>query len=235
VRRLGFAAALGALLLAGGLRPAAAQADVALVLAVDVSGSITDQRFALQRDGIARALDSDALAGAIASGEHQAVEIAVVEWAEEQELVVPWTLVRSRQDLAELARKLRRAPRAWVHTRTDPGGGIAAADALFAKAPEPPARKVIDVSGDGEQNTGEYSTSEMRDAAIAHGVTVNGLPITSGDEPHVDDWYRANVVGGEGAFMVVAEGYEAFAEAFAQKLSREIVSNPAPQRFAAAR
>jgi uncharacterized protein DUF1194 len=235
VRRLGFAAALAAALLLGGLRSAAAQADVALVLAVDVSGSISDERFNLQRDGIARALDSDALASAIAGGAHQAVEIAVVEWAEEQELVVPWTVVRSRQDLADIARRLRRSPRAWVHTKTDPGGGIATADALFASAPQPPDRKVIDVSGDGQQNTGEFSAVAMRDAAIAHGVTINGLPITSGDEPHVDDWYRANVVGGDGAFLVVAEGFDAFAAAFEQKLTREIVSRAAPQQLALAR
>ena len=233
--RLASAAALGALLLLGGLRHAAAQADVALVLAIDVSGSITDQRFALQREGIARALDSDALAAALAAGAHQTLEIAVVEWAEEQDLAVPWTVVRSRQDLADLAQKLRRAPRAWVHTKTDPGGGIAAADTLFAKAPQPPERKVIDVSGDGKQNTGELPTTEMRDGAVAHGVTINGLPITSGDEPHVDDWYRANVVGGDGAFMVVAEGYDAFAEAFAQKLTREIVGLRSPQHLASAR
>ncbi|MGO8915863.1 MAG: DUF1194 domain-containing protein [Stellaceae bacterium] len=234
MRRLGLAAALAAVALLGGARCAAAQADLALVLAVDVSGSVSDERYTLQREGIAGALDSDALAAALAGGVHQTVEIAVVEWAEEQQVVLPWTLVHRREDLAEIAQRLRRAQRSWVHTKTDPGGGIAAADALFAAAPLPPDRKVIDVSGDGRQNTGEIATAEMRDTAVAHGVTINGLPITSGGEPQVDDWYRSNVVGGDGAFLVVADGFEAFATAFQQKIAREVAGRALPRQLALA-
>jgi hypothetical protein len=235
VRRLALAAALAALTLLGGVRCALAQADVALVLAVDVSGSVTDARFKLQREGIANALDSDAVAAALAGGANQTVEIAVVEWAEDQVLVVPWTVVHRRSDLTEIAKQLRQAPRAWVHSKTDPGGGIAAADALFATTPLRPERKVIDVSGDGQQNTGEVATAASRDIAIGHKVTINGLPITSGEEPHVDEWYRTNVVGGDGAFLVVANGFDAFADAFQQKLTREVAGRAVPQEFAASR
>jgi len=231
MRGLGFCAALALGLLVR-LHPAAAQADVALVLAVDVSGSVNDERFQLQRQGIAGALDSDALAAVVSAGAHQTIEIAVVEWAEEQRVVVPWTVIHNRGDLAGLAMRLRRAPRSWVHTMTDPAGGIAAADALFQSVPLTPGRKVIDVSGDGKQNVGEIATSESRDAAVAHGVTVNGLPITSGNEPDVDAWYRANVVGGSDAFLVVANGFDAFAEAFRQKLTREIAGRVAGSRLA---
>jgi hypothetical protein len=231
MRAFGFWAALALGLLVR-LHPAAAQADVALVLAVDVSGSVNDQRFQLQREGIAGALDSDALAAVVSSGVHQTIEIAVVEWAEEQRVVVPWTVVHNRRDLAGLAMRLRHAPRSWVHTMTDPAGGIAAADALFQSAPLTPGRKVIDVSGDGKQNIGEIPARESRDAAVAHGVTVNGLPITSGDEPDVDAWYRANVVGGSDAFLVVANGFEAFADAFRQKLTREIAGRVTAWRLA---
>jgi hypothetical protein len=65
---------------------------------------------------------------------------------------------------------------------------------------------VIDVSGDGRQNSGEVPTASARDAAVSQGVTVNGLPITSGEEPHIDEWYRANIIGGPSAFLVVANG-----------------------------
>ena len=229
--RLLVAAALAAALF-GAPGHAAAQADVALVLAVDVSGSVSEERFKLQRDGIAQALDSDAIAAAVSSGNHRAIEIAVVEWAEEQSVVVPWTVVRSRQELAAVAQRLRSTPRSWVHTRTDPSGAIAAADALFPKAPLDPERRVIDVSGDGEQNAGEIATTEARDAAVARGITINGLPITSGDDPHVDDWYGANVVGGPGHFMVVADGFDAFADAFRRKLTIEIAGSAADARFA---
>lgn len=221
------AAALAATLLSGP-RHASAQADVALVLAVDVSGSVSDARFKLQREGIAGAIDSDAFEQAVLGGANRTIEIAVVEWAEEQEIVVPWTIIHGRDELTKLALRLRGAGRAWVHTKTDVGGGIAAAADLLAKAPLAAERKVIDVSGDGQQNTGEIPAAEARDAAVAREITVNGLPITSGDEPHVDDWYRANVVGGPRSFLIVADGYDAFAEAFRQKLTLEVAS-AAPQ------
>jgi hypothetical protein len=198
-----------------------ARSDMALVLAVDVSGSVDDDRFKLQREGIAAALESDDFSAAIGGGVYQTVEIAVIEWAEEQR-VVPWTVIHGHGELAALAGRVRRAGRSWVHTMTDPGGGIAAAERLLAAEPLVAGRQVIDVSGDGRQNTGELSTSDARDAAVSHAITLNGLPITSGDDPDVDGWYRANVIGGPGAFLVVANGYDAFAEAFRQKLTLEV-------------
>ena len=198
------------------------RADAALVLALDVSGSVDDDRFKLQREGIAVALESEDVAAAILSGVNQTIEIAVGEWAEEQRLLVPWTVLRGRDDLRALATRLRSASRSWVHTKTDPGGGIAAAARLFAEQPLIGLRQIIDVSGDGRQNTGEVATAVARDAAIAHGLTVNGLPIASGEEPGIEDWYGVNVVGGPGAFLIVADSYDAFAAAFRQKLTLEI-------------
>ncbi|HJY50666.1 MAG TPA: DUF1194 domain-containing protein [Stellaceae bacterium] len=205
------------------------RADVALVLAIDVSGSVDDSRFTLQREGIAAALESEEVAAAVSSGVNQTIEIAVVEWAEEQRVLVPWTVLRGRAELETLATRLRSASRSWVHTMTDPGGGIVAAEHLFAEQPLVGLRQIIDVSGDGRQNTGEVATADARDVAVSHGLTVNGLPIASGDEPGIEDWYRVNVVGGPGAFLVVAGGYEAFAAAFRQKLTLEI-SGLAPSR-----
>lgn len=205
-----------------GASAGSARADVALVLAIDVSGSVNDNRFKLQREGIAAALESEEVAAAVSGGVNQTVEIAIVEWAEEQRILVPWTVLHGRDDLEALAARLRSASRSWVHTLTDPGGGIAAAEHLFAEQPLVGRRQVIDVSGDGRQNTGEVPTVDARDAAVSHGLTVNGLPITSGEEPGIEDWYRANVVGGQGAFLVVADSYDAFAAAFRQKLTLEI-------------
>jgi len=109
---------------------------------------------------------------------------------------------------------------------TDPGGGIAAAERLLAAQPLVASRQVIDVSGDGRQNTAELSTADARDTAVSHGITLNGLPITSGDDPDVDGSYRANVIGGPGAFLVVANGFAAFAEAIRQKLTLEVAGLP---------
>jgi Protein of unknown function (DUF1194) len=209
------------------------RADVALVLAIDVSGSVDNNRFKLQREGIAAALESEELAKAVSSGINQTIEIAVIEWAEEQRIVVPWTVLRGRGDLAALASRVRGATRSWVHTMTDPGGGITAAENLFSAEPVPADRRVIDVSGDGRQNTGELGTGEARDAAVSHSVTVNGLPITCGDDPELDDWYRTNVIGGPGAFLVLANGYEGFAEAFRQKLTLEVAGLTSGAKVAA--
>jgi len=135
---------------------------------------------------------------------------------------VPWIVLRGRDDLKALATRLRGSGRSWVHTMTDPGGGISAAKQLFAAEPLVGLRRVIDVSGDGRQNSGEVATADARDSAVSHGITVNGLPIASGEEPRIAEWYRANVVGGPGAFLVVADSYDAFAAAFRRKLTLEI-------------
>ena len=162
-----------------------ARSDMALVLAVDVSGSVDDHRFKLQREGIAAAFGDD-FSAAIAGGVNQTIEIAMIEWAEEQRVVLPWTVIHGHGELAALAGRLRRAGRSWVHTMTDPGGGIAAAERLLAIKPLVADRQVIDVLGDGWQNTGDLSTADARDAAVSHGITLNGLPMTSGDDPDVD-------------------------------------------------
>ena len=162
------------------------------------------------------------MAAAIAAGVNQTIEIAVVEWAEEQSLLVSWTVLRGRDDLKALATRLRGASRSWMHTMTDPGGGIAAAERLFAGETLIGLRQVIDVSGDGRQNTGEVATADARNAAVSDGITVNGLPIASEREPGIEDWYQSNVIGGPGAFLIAADGHDAFAAAFRQKLTLEI-------------
>ncbi len=184
MKALSLAAALAIALAAGAPRGTQAQtgpahsgqADVALVLAVDVSGSVDEGRFKLQREGIAAALESDEFAAALAGGGNQTIEIAVVEWAEEQSVVVPWTIVRNREDVLAVTDRLRRAERSWLHVRTDANGGIAAADHLFTSKPLPAMRQVIDVSGDGRQNSGEMAAAVARDDAVARGAIINGLP-----------------------------------------------------------
>ena len=110
--------------------------------------------------------------------------------------------------------------------KTNIGGAIAQAVALFESAPLSADRKVIDVSGDGQQNHGKIPAERARDAAVGKEITINGLPITSGDEPEVDRWYRDHVVGGIGAFVVVANGFDNFADAMLMKLALEIVGLP---------
>jgi uncharacterized protein DUF1194 len=214
---------------------ASAQADVALVMAVDVSSSVNDERFALQRDGIAQALLSPPVLEAIAGGPQQTIELAIIEWSEEQSVLLDWTMIRSPADLDQVVQTLHTKFRPKVGWKTDIGGGIAKAVALLDRAPLAASRRVIDVSGDGRQNCGHISADQARGAAIAQDITINGLPITSGDEPDVDRWYEQHVVGGAGAFMIVANGHERFADAMRKKLALEIAGLTPTLRFAGAR
>jgi hypothetical protein len=231
--RFAGAAALACRML-GAPDPAVAQADLALVLAVDVSSSIDADRFKLQREGIAAGLESPDVLAAIASGPRQTIELAVVEWSEEQTVLVDWTIVRGATELARVGEILRTAPRPQVGFKTDVGGALKKAIALLDTAALSPDRKVVDVSGDGEQNAGKLRADRMRDAATARGITVNGLPITSGNEPEVDQWYRTHVIGGDGAFLIVANGHDTFCDAMRHKLVLEIAGSMPKTRLAAA-
>lgn len=213
--------------------PAAAQADVALVMVVDVSSSVNEQRFKLQREGIAEGLQSRAVLDAVAGGPRQTIELAIVEWSEEQDVLVDWTIIRDRADLNAVVHALRTNARPRVGWKTNVGGGIAKAITLFDSAPLVADRKVIDVSGDGQQNYGKLAAEHARDAAVAHDITINGLPITSGDEPEIDRWYKDHVIGGIGAFMIVANGHGGFSDAMRKKLALEVAGLRPATWFAA--
>ncbi len=221
-RYLGAAAIAGSLFLAPHAAAAQAQADLALVMAVDVSASINDERFKLQREGIAEGLTSRAVLDAVAAGPRQTIELAIVEWSEQQSVLVDWTVIRGRAELDAVVDALRAKERPQVGWRTNVGGGIAKAAALFDTAPLVADRRVIDVSGDGQHNIGKLTAEDARDVAVANDITINGLPITSGEEPEVDVWYKQHVVGGPGAFMIVANGHVNFADAMRMKLALEV-------------
>jgi Protein of unknown function (DUF1194) len=143
----------------------------------------------------------------------------------------------SREDATaeKVVHALHTTLRPKVGWKTDMGGGIAKAVAVLDRAPTAARRRIIDVSGDGEQNCGHISADQARNAAVMKGITINGLPITSGDEPKVDRWYEDHVIGGEGSFMIVANGHERFADAMRKKLALEIAGLSPRSRFAAAR
>jgi hypothetical protein len=194
------------------------QADLALVLAVDVSGSVSNERFHLQREGIAQALE-----WVSQQAEHETIELAILEWSSKNTTIVPWTTLTSPGDFAAIAGILRTAPRAEA-SLTDVGLGISASLDLLDALPLPADRMIIDVSGDGTQNTGELTAQQVRDLAVKKGITVNGLPITDGGDANLKEWYRDNVMGGDQAFIIVANGFDDFARAMRQKLTLEIAA-----------
>ncbi|MBM3556623.1 MAG: DUF1194 domain-containing protein [Alphaproteobacteria bacterium] len=230
-------------LFAGATLAAGEDVDLLLVLAVDVSRSIDDDEAALQRDGYARAFKDPVVIKAIGSGEHGAIAVAYVEWADYYHVreVIPWTKVDSPATAASLASAIVESPRLGGF-RTSISAGIDAGAKLIREAPFKGKRKVIDVSGDGINNSGRPVT-EARNEAVAQGITINGLVIMNdrwtGNFPppkDLDAYFEKNVIGGQDCFAVVAEDFASFASALRSKLIREIAGIPGPapvERFAA--
>jgi hypothetical protein len=210
----------------------AGQVDVALVLAVDVSESVDADEYALQHEGIARAFESGDVIDAIANGPAGAIDALVLEWSDrdKQVVTVDWTRVSDRPTAASFAAKVRASQRS-SHGLTAIGDALLAAAASFERLDDQPARRVIDLSGDGMANIGP-KPADVRDALVAKGVTINGLAILK-TEPWLDQYYAQDVVGGDHAFMLKVEDFQSFATAMKQKLLAEIAARPGPDRAAA--
>jgi hypothetical protein len=220
VALLGFPAATGS----------ARAASVALVLALDVSESVSNERYLLQQEGIARAFESPQLIEAIAAAPG-GIEALVLEWSDPEKIsvTVGWTRITNRTAAAAFAQSVRATART-SHGLTAIGSAMLAAAAAFDHMPEPAGHRVIDVSGDGMANFGVPPVA-ARDALVKAGITINGLAILS-EEPWLDDYYRQNVIGGPAAFCVVAQDFDSFAEAILRKLVQEVAAMPGYLRLA---
>jgi hypothetical protein len=222
MRRLCVLGIVVALALAGSAAPAMARiVDLALVLAVDVSGSVNTERFELQRRGYAKAFASREIIEAIAAGENHAIAVTFVEWsgATHQQQMVGWTVISDTNSALLFSSAVGEAPRAFADW-TSISGALDYAVSLFDKLGVTAVRRVIDVSGDGVNNHGR-SVNDARDDAVSAGFTVNGLPILS-EYPTLDDYYRDNVIGGAGSFAVAVSDFDGFGNAILGKLVREI-------------
>ena len=228
---------LAAILTCGVLLPAAARAgddvDLLLVLAADVSRSIDDTKFQLQRNGYAAAISDPRVLDTIRSGRNGRIGVTFVEWSGvgAQHVVIDWTEVGDAAAAKQFGDQLIELPRSFAG-RTSISGGIEFALARLAKAPFNCVRRTIDVSGDGTNNDGR-DVAELRDQAVASGVTINGLVILS-DNPMpwnpehtnppggLDNYYRNNVIGGPGAFVMVAQNFNSFGQAIIAKMIAEV-------------
>lgn len=212
---------------------AAERVDLLLVLAADVSRSVDEAKFQLQREGYAAALANPRVLDAIRSGPHQRIAVTFIEWsgATSQRVVIDWMIVSDEASARVFGDRLIEAPRSFAD-RTSISGGIDFAMAQLARAPYQASRRTIDVSGDGTNNAGR-DVAAARDDAVAAGVTINGLVILS-ERPmswnpeHTNppgglvNYYRDNVIGGPGAFVMVAENFRSFGNAIINKLVAEI-------------
>jgi hypothetical protein len=228
-----------ALLLVLLVAPAAAQrgsgepVDLALVLAVDASGSVDQVRFELQKQGYVAAFRHPRVINAIISGPRQSIAVIMMQWTGPalQVIAVPWTRIADAASAEAFADKIAVAPRALFSGGTSISGAIDASMGLLFDNPYRAARRVIDVSGDGSNNRGR-SVTQARDEATARGVGINGLPILA-LEPDLDRYYEQNVIGGPGAFVIAAKDFESFGDAILKKLIAEIAANE-PGEVAAA-
>lgn len=222
----------------------AEEVDMHLLLAVDVSTSIDDGEFALQRRGYAEAFLNPAVIDAIRSGPHGKIAVAYVEWATAgaEMLVVPWTVLSDTESGTLLAEEIQAAPRSFKGW-TSISGAIDFSVQVLAASPHTSERRVIDISGDGVNNSGRPS-EQARDEAVAAGITINGLTIMN-DVPSamayarpelpLDEYYNEYVIGGPGAFVMVVEDFATFGHAIRNKLIREIAAQPSADSLAQAR
>ncbi|HEX9325272.1 MAG TPA: DUF1194 domain-containing protein [Reyranella sp.] len=223
---------------------AADPVDLLLVLAADVSRSVTEPKFKLQREGAAAAFTHPQVVAAMTSGKNRRIAVCFVEWATAgmQAVVVDWTVIGDGVAARNFGDRLVEAPRSFA-------GSTSISDAIdfsvkqLARAPFNSERRVIDISGDGNNNSGR-SVTDARDEALANGITINALviltPLAESFRPEhtnppggLEKYFQDSVIGGPGAFTVVAESHESFGRALTKKLIQEIAGLPGPELAAA--
>lgn len=224
-------------------------ADLALVISVDVSQSVDDARYRLQMDGIADALEDPGVTAAMTSGAAKSIFVALVVWADKAEVALPWARIASADDAHSFANRVR-GLRRYGGEFTCLGRMLGSIDELvLASSPVDTGKVVVDVSGDGIDNCGGVAAvNSARDRLVASGATINGLPIVEDtgrivgagayrapgmpfdtatplqaqEQSTLDEWYAAHVIGGDHAFIKVANGYADFARAMRQKFVTEV-------------
>ena len=208
--------------------------DVELVLAVDVSRSVDEQEQALQFRGYANAFRDQKLIEGIAGGPIGQIAVTLFTWSDWhiQELLIPWMRIDGPRSAEAFAAAVDAAPqRTWLYTSIS--GAMDYAARLFGQGYEG-TRKVVDISGDGVNNSGR-PVAEARADALAKGIVLNGLDVLDRSPqpwaaglPPLDDYFREEVIGGPGAFLMVAEGFDSFETAVKRKIIREIAAAPPP-------
>jgi Protein of unknown function (DUF1194) len=238
--------------------PAAAEeaaVDTALIVSVDVSNSVDSDRYKLQMEGIAKALEDPGVIDAIASGPNGGILFSMMTWSDRPFFTLPWVRIASKADALALAQRVRKLPLQGGEFTCMTRMLRSVNDKVIPQIPAKALRVVVDVSGDGPDNcNADEPIEKVRDELVANGVTINGLPILEGANaggaggppaavvtPNasaavqmptgLEDWYKSHVQGGPSSFVLAANGYGDFARAIRQKFVIEISGVAPPQRF----
>ena len=226
--RLRFASAILVLLgvFAASSEVRAQRVQLELVLAVDVSLSVSTEEFYLQAFGLAEAFRHEAVIGAIRSVGDDGIAVSLIQWSDnnQQIVAVDWALLTDRASAEAFAARIARMSRQFDGAGTAISRALEASLAMFWRNSFVGDRKVVDISGDGIDNRGPTPRS-WRDIAASAGVTINGLAIVN-EDPNLDIYYLENVIGGTGAFVMTAADYRDFSDAILRKLVREIAAAP---------
>jgi Protein of unknown function (DUF1194) len=224
--------------------------DTALVVAVDVSNSVDEQRYRLQMEGIAQALEDPEVVRAITGGGKGSILFSLLTWSDRPNVTVPWTRIGSLVEARALALRVRTLPREAGEFTCMSRMMRYVSDKIVPQIPAVATKVVLDVSGDGRDNcNADEPIDAVRDELVKYGVTVNGLPILEGgqdeeaaqltiksylpeqqDMPELERWFRDNVKGGGGSFVLPANGYSDFGRAIRQKFVLEVSMLATPHR-----
>jgi hypothetical protein len=229
-RRQALAGATSALAFAPFVARGAEDVGMQLILAADVSGSVNATRYKTQQDGYLEALGDVRVMNVIRELDPPVLAITFIAWARGQEVMVPWMRVQDPASMDAFRNRLRNTERARIGVNTLISRALLFCDQQFDRD-FTGGRKVIDVSGDGDDNQGPYGVREVRDALVAKGIVINGLPIIVKPPEYIfppqppeglDVYYRTNVVGGPGHVVIESIGFDNFKQAILQKLLLEI-------------
>jgi uncharacterized protein DUF1194 len=220
------------------------EVDTALIVAIDVSNSVDEQRYKLQMEGIAQALEDPGVIQAIVGGAKGGILFSLVTWADQTTVNLPWTHIASEADAKAAARKVRTLPRQTGEFTCMAKMMRNVSDKIVPQIPSKAVKVVLDISGDGRDNcNGQEPIEQVRDELVKYGVTVNGLPILVGEGPEMvtpgapsaqsylpekqptdplEEWFREKVKGGPGSFVLPANGYSDFGRAIRQKFVLEV-------------
>jgi hypothetical protein len=222
--------ATSALALAPWAANAAEQVGMQLILAADVSGSVSPARYRTQQDGYIEALGDPRVLKVISELDPPVLAITFIAWSREQAVMVPWMRVHDARSMDQFRERLRNEQRPRVGINTLISQALLFCDARFDKE-FTGGRKVIDVSGDGDDNQGIGGLRTVRDMLVAKGVVINGLPIIVKPPEYIfppqppeglEVYYRNHVVGGDGHVTIESVGFDNFKNAILQKLLLEI-------------